>query len=149
MSQVRDILRRLELNARGAAMMTETEVTVEKGIGCYEMRCNHAFADLTHKNMEEVGALEYTEEEKEFAGKLQETVDEATLSSEQKLYGEREEALASGIYPRDFWKQATLNGSSDSGDISQIMPMNMFTTPCWPIGCAPHTWQPRPAQAVP
>lgn len=65
-------------------MMTETEVTVEKGIGCYEMRCNHAFADLTHKNMEEVGALEYTEEEKEFAGKLQETVDEATLSSEQK-----------------------------------------------------------------
>ena len=141
MSQVRDILRRLELNARGAAMMTETEVTVEKGIGCYEMRCNHAFADLTHKNMEEVGALEYTEEEKEFAGKLQETVDEATLSSEQKLYGEREEALASGIYPRDFWKQATLNSSSDSGDISQIMPMNMFTTPCWPIGCAPHTWQ--------
>ena len=30
------------------------------------------FADLTHKNMEEVGALEYTEEEKEFAGKIAE-----------------------------------------------------------------------------
>lgn len=34
-----------------------------------------------------------------------------------------------------------MTASSDSGDVSQMMPMNMFNTVCWPVGCAPHTWQ--------
>ncbi|MFQ9344583.1 MAG: hypothetical protein ACLR2O_01395 [Coprococcus sp.] len=25
--------------------------------------------------------------------------------------------------------------------MSQMMPMNLFTAVCWPVGVAPHTWQ--------
>ena len=34
-----------------------------------------------------------------------------------------------------------MNASTDSGDVSQIMPMNLFTAASWPVGVAPHTWQ--------
>lgn len=46
-----------------------------------------------------------------------------------------------GVSPRDKWKEAELSASSDTGDVSRIMPTCLFTTACWPIGCSPHTWQ--------
>lgn len=34
-----------------------------------------------------------------------------------------------------------MTASSDSGDVSYLMPMNMFTVANLPFGVAPHTWQ--------
>ena len=49
--------------------------------------------------------------------------------------------MAEGVVSRDGWMRALLTASSDSGDVSQMMPMNLFTAACWPVGVAPHTWQ--------
>ena len=46
-----------------------------------------------------------------------------------------------GAAPRNTWEKAPMNSSSDTGDVSQIMPMNLFSTACWPVGVTPHTWQ--------
>lgn len=138
---VKDILRRLKLIAGGAAMMTETETWTKIEYGCCEMMENHRFADLTYENLLEAGEITYTEEEKAFAEALQKSLDQTVLAGEEKLYNAKGMPLFTGTAPRGLWQQASMTASSDSGDVSQIMPMNMFNTVCWPVGCAPHTWQ--------
>ena len=100
-----------------------------------------SFADLTWKNLQEVGTPTYTEEEMEFARQLQATVDPAIKDRDQRMYEAKEKALADGVVSRNAWEKAPLTASSDSGDVSQMMPMNLFTAVCWPVGVAPHTWQ--------
>ena len=131
-SDVKDILRRLTLVAKGAAMMTETEVETKIEYGCCDMVSEKSFADLTWKNLQEVGTPTYTEEEMEFARQLQATVDPAIKDRDQRMYEAKEKALADGVVSRNAW---------ESGDVSQMMPMNLFTAVCWPVGVAPHTWQ--------
>ena len=48
-------------------MMTETEVDTRIEYGCCDMVSEKSFADLTWKNLQEVGTPTYTEEEIEFA----------------------------------------------------------------------------------
>lgn len=142
MAEVKDILRRLELVARGAAMMTETNVDISLEGGCCEMRRNTAFADLTYSNMRALTPLQYTREELEFAQALQKTIEPAQVEEAMQKYSiEKRTALHKDVLQRNAWEKAPLTCSSDSGDISQIMPMNLFTTACWPLGCAAHTWQ--------
>lgn len=138
---VKDILRRLTLVAKGAAMMTETEVETRIEYGCCDMVSEKSFADLTWKNLQEIGTPTYTEEEMEFAKQLQATVDPAIKDRDQRMYEAKEKALADGVVSRNAWEKAPLTASSDSGDVSQMMPMNLFTAVCWPVGVAPHTWQ--------
>ncbi len=45
-----------------------------------------SFADLTWKNLQEVGTPTYTEEEMEFARQLQATVDPAIKDRDQRMY---------------------------------------------------------------
>ena len=141
MSDVKDILRRLTLVAEGAAMMTETTVSTKIEYGCCDMLGEKSFSDLTWKNMQEVPLPEYTEEELEFAKALQDTVDPAVKARDQRAYEAENKAMAEGVVSRDGWMRAMLTASSDSGDVSQMMPMNLFTAACWPVGVAPHTWQ--------
>ena len=77
----------------------------------------------------------------EFARQLQATVDPAIKDRDQRMYEAKEKALADGVVSRNAWEKAPLTASSDSGDVSQMMPMNLFTAVCWPVGVAPHTWQ--------
>ena len=141
MEDVKDVLRRLELCAKGAATMTETTFDCHIEYGCCEMMGQKSFCDLTWENLKAVPTPVYTEEELQFAKELQKTLDPAILSADQKRYEAEGKALAEGVVSREGWKNAPMTGSSDSGDVSQLMPMNAFTTTCWPVGVAPHTWQ--------
>ena len=140
MSDVKDTLERIKKIAQGAAMMTETEVTVAVDSGCYEMKRNTKFADLTYRNIIEANDTVYTEKEISFAEELQDTLNQSLCEKEKRFYN-TQKAIYEGITEREQWKVTPMMGSSDSGDVSYIMPMNTFTTTCWPIGVAPHTWQ--------
>lgn len=137
---VQDTLERIKKVALGAAMMTETTVDIELDSGCCEMKKNSRFASLTYENLEAAGQISYTEEELEFARKIQKTLDVSVYEKEKTLY-QTDAPLYMGTAPRDLWKSAALTASSDSGDVSHLVPMNMFTTACWPLGTSPHTWQ--------
>lgn len=140
MSDVKDILARIEKIAQGAALMTETQMRMEIEYGCCEMLRNRRFADLTYRNLLEAEPPALTDEELALAKALQAEISPSFLSGEEALY-QMEGPVFTGKAERYFYKQTPLTGSSDSGDVSQIMPMSMFTTACWPVGCAPHTWQ--------
>lgn len=140
-TDVREILERIKKVAKGAAMMTETSVDIEVEYGCCEFHGNHAYSDLTQANLEEAGEIEYTPEELEFARELQNTVDKSIIERDMSLYKAKDSAMAVGAAPRDMWKTTPISASSDSGDVSFLMPANLFTTACMPIGCNVHTWQ--------
>ena len=69
-NQVEQIYNRVLQVANGAAMMTETTLNVEFVGGLYNMLLNRTLNDLIVSNMREIGAPEYTEEEKKFAKEI-------------------------------------------------------------------------------
>ena len=140
-SDVRDTARRVELVAQGAATMTETTVRVSHGYGCCEFKENNAFGDLAYANLIEADGPKYTEKEINFAADLQKTLSPGTAEKNQSLYHMPGGVLYSGVGERALWKDCEMTASSDTGDISYLMPACLFTTACWPIGVAPHTWQ--------
>ena len=140
MSDVKSILDRIIKCAKGAAMMTETDVEVKIEHGCCEMLPNKKFADLTYSVMKDIPLPTYTANELQYAAHLQTTVNPAAVKAENDAYG-RMEILHTALAPRELSKTQKISASSDSGDVSYIMPMNLFTTACWPFGIAPHTWQ--------
>ena len=141
MADVKSTMERLKKVAQGAAMMTETTVDIEMECGCCELSTNEAFADLAYANLIEADGPKYTKEELQFAKELQKTVEQGIIEKEKNLHQVYDEAMILGVSPRDKWKEAELSASSDTGDVSRIMPTCLFTTACWPIGCSPHTWQ--------
>ena len=140
MSDVKSTLERVKKCATGAAIMTETQVKAEVISGCCEMLTNTAFADLTYKTLQEVATPTYTKEEVEFARKIQDSVSKDAYQKERKAYGQTT-AMFEGVAPRNQWTISPMNASTDAGDVSYLMPMNLFTAAAWPIGVAPHTWQ--------
>lgn len=142
---VEEITERLIKIAEGAALMTETTMEYEIIGGTYELLPNDILFELTYKNMVEVDQPEYTEEELEFAKALQETLDPNMVEAEMKkfvsLEGDEKPYIHQGIVDKDKADTVILAGSSDSGDVSWIMPMNLFLTATWPLGVPAHTWQ--------
>ncbi len=140
MEDVKNIMERIKKIGEGAALMTETEVEFKLDCGCYEFKENNAFSDLAYINLVEAERPEYTDKEIEFAEKLQGTLNQDFLDKEKKILN-IDEVMHTEVCDRNLWKEYELNGSSDSGDISQIIPSCLYTTSCWPVGVAPHTWQ--------
>lgn len=140
MADVKSILDRIVDIAKGAALMTGTEVETKIQHGCCEMHPNHSFADLTYKIMQEADAPVYTEEEVAFAKAVQDSLDPITVRRDRKAYN-ADEIMHSKVAPREQWKHTPMTASTDAGDVSYIMPMNMFTVATFPLGVSPHTWQ--------
>ncbi|NMB19339.1 MAG: amidohydrolase [Firmicutes bacterium] len=141
---VESITQRLLKIAQGAALMTET--TVEHTVlgGCYHLLPNKVLSDLTYKNMTELSPPSYDPEELEFAKALQESLDPDMVQGEIKKFmpeGDSQPYVHQGVLDQEQAKSVVVSGSSDSGDVSWIMPMNLFLTASWPLGVPAHSWQ--------
>ncbi|MBQ8598844.1 MAG: amidohydrolase [Oscillospiraceae bacterium] len=140
MADVQSILHRIENIAKGAALMTDTEVEMKIQHGCCEIRPNHKLSDLTWQNMCEAEMPVYTEEELAYAKSVQDTLKPEAVARSRAPFGTTE-VLHSSVSPRDKWKEIPMTASTDAGDVSYIMPMCFFTVANLPFGVAPHTWQ--------
>lgn len=142
---VEEITERLFKIAEGAAMMTETTVEYEILGGCYEKLPNKVLFDLTHKNMVEIGVPSYTDEEIQFAKTIQETLDPNMVEAEIKKFlpsdNNEKTYIHQNVLEKENVDSVVVSGSSDSGDVSWIMPMNLFLTSTWPLGVPAHSWQ--------
>ncbi|MEH7238237.1 M20 family metallopeptidase [Bacillus sp. JJ1562] len=136
--QVEDILRRVKNIAKGAALMTETEVSSEIEALAYDTLPNEALNDLMHENMKLADPLVFTVEEEKFAKELVKTVDLNIVKT--ALSGTNE--LFPVTYQNDKQtKGKTLPGSTDVGDVSWITPVGTIFTTCAPVGVQLHSWQ--------
>lgn len=144
-TDVESITERLIKIAEGAAIMTETTVETELVSGCYEMLPNDVLFNISYKNMNEIEKPKYTQEELQFAKDLQKTLNQDTVQNEIKKFipNAKDENIYihQDVVDEDIVESISLTGSSDSGDVSWIMPMNLMLTACWPLGVAAHSWQ--------
>ena len=151
-----EVVERIRKVAEGAAMMTETTLEVRFQDGFSPVLNNHYLADLQYQSMQKIGALEFTEEEIAYAQQVNDafggtnsaylTQRIAALSSLEKesdlpdlldelksqpLVAENFPALDIGVISP---------GSTDVGDLSQVAPISMLATACWPTSVPGHSW---------
>lgn len=144
-AEVDDLLRRLQLVANGAAMMTETTVTYEIKAGCYDTLPNMTLNEIMFANAQEIEPLSYTDEELAFAKELQNNIDASVVAGSRAAMAQlgimNEDDLVAGFHhiPQTF--RMTMPGSSDIGDASWIAPMGQVMTVCAPASVQLHTWQ--------
>jgi len=123
--------------AKGAAMMTETEVEVEFLGGCYETMQNRTLLDTIRETMLELPSQEWTEEEIKFAEAL------------NKISANYEKMSNAGIIEKNTHLANTVNpltsysafGSNDISEVQHIVPTTVFMTACCNLGAAYHSWQ--------
>ena len=123
----RSIYDRLVLVAEGAAHATETELEIEFLGGIHNLLPNDTLSKVSLKNFRDLIDMEYSDEERGWASKLQESL-------------LRPRPLASVSELRDDTGDTTL-GSTDVGDVSWVAPTTGIRTACWVPGTPAHSWQ--------
>jgi aminobenzoyl-glutamate utilization protein B len=134
--------------AKGAALMTQTELKVEFLEGCSNELPSKGLSELVIANMREIGAPEYTVDEMKFAEEMAKTVTkEAKI--EQLRASKRpgwEKLVEDNVHiDREIhepWdKDIVWPGSTDTGDVSWVAPTMEFGTAATTLEAAGHDWQ--------
>lgn len=100
--------------AKGAALATETTHKVHLITGVHEYLLNRPLQEAMQKNLDWVGAPEFTEEEQKFARTLQRNV------------GKEETGFSARIEPLEDQPGAPEGGSTDVAEVSWLVPTAGF-----------------------
>ena len=128
MQVLNGIWQRITDAAKGAALGTGTTMDLEIMGGDYNILPNAYLAGLQYKNLQRLGGIKYTDDERKFAQALQKTMLGPTLAlgSEERIQPQN-----TNITP----------ASTDLGDVSWNVPTIGLTTATWVPGTSAHTWQ--------
>ena len=119
--------------AKGAALMSQTKLTVQLDTDCHELIPNVVLAEVLQKNLEAIGPPKFSETEKGFARRLQRPLTE-------KFGTEFPLALDESVWPLKRIPEKT-KGSTDVGDISWYVPTSGINTTCMIAKSPGHSWQ--------
>ncbi|USK71865.1 M20 family metallopeptidase [Peribacillus asahii] len=146
--EVQGIYERICDIARGAALMTGTEVEIVFDKACSNLVPNVTLNATMAEVFSEIGTPTYNEEEIHFAEQLHATlavedkVNEINKLPKAVVSDLKDKAICDIIYPyADDIADAPLGGSTDVGDVSWIVPTAQVGTACWVLGTPAHTWQ--------
>lgn len=150
-SQVLEIFDRIKDIAKGAALMTGTTSSYEIYSGLSDYMPNKVLSELLQEEMEAAGAPQYTEEDFERAAeffyhsypedavKKKEAVIRRTYSPKQ-AEEILKKPLPTEIMPIN-WQLPVMSGSTDVGDLSQVVPTAQLSYATMAAGTDLHTWQ--------
>lgn len=127
-SGVAEVSERMRDIAKGAALMAGVEYDIRLNSGLYELLKNEAGEKLLHRNMELIGPITYTNEELAFADKIM----AACKIESQGIKGE--------IKALEATKEDAPGGSTDVGDVSQIVPQISLSVTTTPYMAPWHSW---------
>ncbi|WP_432352952.1 M20 family metallopeptidase [Sporosarcina sp. A2] len=140
-SQTEEVYQRICDVARGAALMTGTEVEIDFASALSDVLPNTTLEKMMYDNFVELGVPQHDETDVEFAEKIRETISEADKNSEVKsnkgLAGKALSDLIDPFVPAN----GMMPGSTDVGDVSWIIPTAQCMTACESLGTELHTWQ--------
>ncbi len=125
-----EIFDRVVKAAEGAALGTGTTMKYEIIGGTHDLLLNRTLANVMQTNLEKVGGVTYTEEEKAFGKKLQTSFFGAVPAVED----------AATIKPMKEINDAG-GGSTDVGDVSYTLPTVGLRAATWIPGTPAHSWQ--------
>ena len=146
MDQLEHIYNRVVKIAEGAALMTETTLSVEMDRGSYNKIPSKTLSEVVTANMRLVGAPTYTPEELAFAAEIAKTFPKQNkLDTLKKSKMPSWERYTDTDLPTDIldpWDDGeTSPGSTDVSHVSWITPTMEFGTTCNVLGAPGHSWQ--------
>ena len=148
-----EVVERVHKVAQGAALMTETRVEPRLQGGISALLNNHYLADLQHEAMQLIGPIQFTEEEFGYAQAINNALPRTNsdyiddriehFSPAPEIVAAldeyRDQALIGGNFAAlDMHK--TGRGSTDVGDLSQVVPVSLLGTTCFATGSPGHSW---------
>ena len=147
-----DIKNRVIDCARGAAIMTGTQMDMEFVKGCSNILPNFVMEEALIASMQEIGVPSYTDEELALAQSLHDALEspEATLEKITRLCNSstREEILAhqgqplyTFIAPHTPSDAPIIPVSTDVGDASWCAPTSQVSCAAWAADTPAHSWQ--------
>ncbi|MCL2339602.1 MAG: amidohydrolase, partial [Actinomycetia bacterium] len=138
MDACKSVYDRLVKVARGAAMMTETELEIEYLGGCYERQPIAALAELLQAALSEAPRPVWDAADRELAAALNNTMPELTASIIATNNLPADSVLHDGVLPISY---TDMFASTDVGDVQHIVPGASFTTATMNLGAPGHSWQ--------
>lgn len=150
MPEVRSIYERVVNIAKGAALMTETQMEIRFDKACSNYIPNHELGTVLHEHLEKFGVPVYEEEEKKFATEIyrqitkediENTKNEIEKSSGGAFFDKFQEGpFQTKVVPYQETNEV-LFGSSDVGDVSWVVPTAQFWGESFVFGTPLHSWQ--------
>lgn len=141
---VEKVYQRITKIAEGACLMTGATLEIKFQTGLYDNLPNPVLTRLLDESLREVGVHTFTDAEKEFARKIEESFSPGQKRALFQVYHIPSEYLGVTLHEDvapDFIKGAMLSGSTDVGDVSWIVPTGQIMTTCYVLGTMPHSWQ--------
>ena len=113
--------------AEGAALMTGTNYETKLISGIYEIQVNRTGAKIMYDNLNSLGEIEYSESEIKYANTILKETGKPEKGIDGKLHPLRETMPAQG-------------GSTDVGDVSQVVPVIRMSATTAASGGPWHSW---------
>jgi aminobenzoyl-glutamate utilization protein B len=123
-----EVYNRVQKMAEGAAIMANVDYKISLVSGVYEVLVNRAGAEYVRQNLEFLGPLNYTEDEMQFAKKIQEST------------GKPQVGLHTKVESLEATNEGGGGGSTDVGDVSWVVPVIRLSAATAPIGTPWHSW---------
>jgi aminobenzoyl-glutamate utilization protein B len=144
--QVEETFKRVVKCAEGAALATETTMTIELLSGCYNVLSNPILEKILLQKLQEVDPPQFTKEDQEFAKGILETIPDRYKKEKEEIkekYGIdiEDKILCDFIVPEVIDKGVPTPGSTDVGDVSYVVPTAQAMAIGGPIGSTTHSWQ--------
>ena len=146
------LLARVDDIAKGAALMSGTQVSCRQIDGTANTVSNHVLEQLIYENLQQAPLPVYTQDEMDYAASLRQTYDCSQLPGERtgedvavrdyviKHTGNGKKPINDFVIPYAP-SMASSPGSTDVGDVSWLTPTAQFTAVTW-ASCSPgHSWQ--------
>ncbi len=140
---------RVQKVARGAAMMTETEVDIQLHEALCDYMPNRTLDAVSQRALEEIGAPDFDAQDVALAGEFRKTFSQEDIDSVAKGIVEmggaadlvsREDVLHTGVLPY-LPLDKCMGGSTDVGDASYCAPTTQINVATCALGTPGHSWQ--------
>lgn len=150
-AMVQEIYERVNNIARGAALMTGTEVNIRFIKSAANLLTNWTLNRVLHENMEKTPLPELTQEDMDFAQSIYDTLEVKTdpyasnmphLNAEQAawLRQQPKAPVAHCVIPYHTVPVPS-KGSTDVGDVSWVVPTAQIRAATWATATPAHSWQ--------
>ena len=148
--QVLDLYERVKDVARGAALMTGTQLEIVLNDGLCDYVPNDTLSELLYESFCEAGGPKFSEEEKALAAEFAKTFDPAAVADKARTLAAhfgpevaekyKDQILVEDIFPYHASDMIS-SGSTDVGDVSYCAPTAQMNVSTWALCTTGHTWQ--------
>ncbi|RDI62401.1 M20 family metallopeptidase [Microvirga subterranea] len=137
------LFERVKKIAEGAALMTETSVSVQITDATSNVVPNKVLQEAMYENMRRLGPPTFDDADFAFAEKLRKaalTEEDVVASVKPHDMSLKSRILHDGLLAMPT-REEVMMGTTDVGDVSWIVPTVQCHTACFAIGTPFHTWQ--------